>query len=357
MTLPTTSPWLDALIFMVAAGAIWWAGTRTEQLSDTIAKRLGLAQSFTGLVLLATTTSLPELATTVTAVAILDNPTLAVHNLLGGVALQTAIIAMADARKPRTGALTFFAPSFILLVQGVGLVMLLQLVVAGIVVRGVPSVASVSIWPVLIAGVYAAVLYLTYQQQGQPRWTPSAPDDIPAELRSEQQTPGSADGREAGGKRSTLALWSAFAGLGAIVLGAGFFAAESAEALAEHTGLGDAFMGATLLALATSLPELSTTLAASRGDRYSVVISNIFGSNAFDVSLLLIAELLYRKGSIFAALEPSVAFVPAVGAFMTCLYLWGLMERDNRTVVRVGWDSALAALTYAGAMVVLYFTA
>lgn len=345
--------WLNALLFAVAASAIWWAGSRLERYADSISKRTGMGQSFTGMALLATATSLPEVATTITAVVALGNARLAVYNLLGGVALQTALLALADFAKPRRGALTFFSPSFVLVIQGLGLVMLLLLSIAALVARGLPSVLSVSIWPALIVLVYGVVLYITYRRQGQPRWTPSRLDDIPEEIRSEYQDAKSGD--ERAGRRPMKSVWLIFAGLSLLVLAGGYLATESAEGLARQTGASDAFVGATLLALATSLPEVSTTFAAIRNERYTVAVSNIFGSNAFCVALLLLAELLHVGGTIFESLEPPVVFVPAIGGFMTCIYLWGLMERENRTLGRIGWDSAAALLTYAGGMAVLHF--
>jgi cation:H+ antiporter len=140
-----------------------------------------------------------------------------------------------------------------------------------------------------------------------------------------------------------------------VVLVGGWIATKSADVLAQQTGLGHAFLGATLLALATSLPEVSTTTAAARHGRYSMAMSNIFGSNAFDVSLLFLADLLYREGAIMAHVGGSVVFVAAIGAVMTCIYLWGLMERENRSILGVGWDSAAALLVYGGGMAVLYY--
>jgi cation:H+ antiporter len=140
-----------------------------------------------------------------------------------------------------------------------------------------------------------------------------------------------------------------------VVLVAGWAVAQSADVLAEQTGLGDAFLGATLLALATSLPEVSTTTAASRQGRYSMAISNVFGSNGFDVSLLFLAELLYRGGTIMEHAGGSVVFVAAIGAIMTSIYLWGMLERQDRTVLDVGWDSATALLVYLIGMITLFF--
>lgn len=345
----TAPSWLNGLSFVLAAALIWWAGTQLERYADVIARKTGLGQAFVGVLLLAAATSLPEVATTTTAVVQLNNPTLAVHNLLGGVALQTALLAVADGAKRRRGALTFFAPRFVLLIEGVGLVLLLQLAIAGITAGGVPTVAGFSCWLVLLVLGHIAVMYLVYRHRGQPRWTPTRSDDIPEELRQDD------NGAPPSDERSTKVVWLMFAGASLVVLAAGWFATRTAEVLAEQTGLGDAFLGATLLAAATSLPELSTTVAAVRNDRYTVAISNIFGSNAFDVGLLFLAEGLYSGGSILAHAEDSVIFVAIVGSVMTCVYLVGLMERRNRTVFGIGWDSAAALLLYGGSMTVLYF--
>ena len=165
--------WVNGFIFLFAAGTIWWAGTRLERYADAISDRTGLGQAFTGMMLLAAATSLPELATTVTAVVLLNNPTLAVCNLLGGVALQTGILVAADWAMRERGALTYFTPRFILLIEVVGLLFLLQLTVAAISARGFPSIAAVSVWSVLIFVVYLGFMYLVYRSRGQPRWTPT----------------------------------------------------------------------------------------------------------------------------------------------------------------------------------------
>ena len=349
--------WLLALLFLVAGGAIWRAGTRLEVRVSQISDRTGMGRAFAGMFLLATATSLPEVATTVSAIAFHGNPTLAIHNLLGGVALQTAMLVVADGVARKRGALTSFAPRFVLLIQGVGLVMLLQLAVAALAAGGEPVISSVSLWTVVILAAHVVMMYLTWRYRGHPRWTPTPVDDYPAGERPvEVNDVDDADDVGAVDEDGPplRALWLRFAGASVIVLVAGWLASGAADALAYRTGLGSAFLGATALALATSLPELSTTIAASRSGRYTTAISNIFGSNAFCVSLLFLADLLHRDGSVLAGAEPSIIFISAVGAIMTCIYLWGLMERSDRTVLGIGWDSAIALAVYTGAMAVLY---
>jgi cation:H+ antiporter len=75
------------------------------------------------------------------------------------------------------------------------------------------------------------------------------------------------------------------------------------------------------------------------------------------IFLLILAELLYRDGTIMAYVGGAVVFVAAIGAIMTSIYLLGMLERQDRTVLGVGWDSAAAVLIYIGGMAVLYFIA
>lgn len=336
--------WLNVVLFLVASVIIWGSGTRLEKLAATLSERTGLGEAFTGMLLLAAATSLPELATTITAVVILKNPTLAVHNLLGGVALQTLIIAIADLAQRRRGALTSFDPKVSLLTQGVGLILLLQVAIAGIAAKGVPVVFATSGWLLLVLLAYLGTVFLV-QRARKPQWKPTSehkPDPRPLAA-------------EVSDDRSTRKLWVAFAGLSLLVLAGGVLATHTAEGLASQTGLGDAFLGATLLAAATSLPEVSTTLSAARNGRFTAAISNVFGSNAFDVTLLLLADLLHRESSVLAHAGPTAIFTATVGSAMTCIYVWGMIEREDRTVLRLGWDSVVVTLVYGVGMTVLYF--
>jgi cation:H+ antiporter len=206
----------------------------------------------------------------------------------------------------------------VLLIEGVGLLLLLQLAVAGISARGVPSVWSVSAWVVALFAAYLLVMYLVYRYRGRPRWTPSPADDVPHEADAREPDDSDADAR------SRAKVFASFGALSLLVLAGGWLAAHSADVIARQTGLGSAFVGATLLAAATSLPEVSTTVAAVRNERYTTAVSNVFGSNAFDVSLLFLADVLYREDTIFAHAELTVVFVATIASAMNCIYLWGL---------------------------------
>lgn len=141
-----------------------------------------------------------------------------------------------------------------------------------------------------------------------------------------------------------------------------------AAAISLKTGVGQAFIGLILLAAATSLPEVATTVTATlngnttlavsnllggvivqtavRRGNFSMAVSNIFGSNAFDVSLILLVSLLSGGQLIFQDVTVFTMFAAALGIVMTGIYLWGMLEWEDRTVLRMGWDSAAVVILY-----------
>src|SRR5690606_38020825 len=115
----------------------------------------------------------------------------------------------------------------------------------------------------------------------------------------------------------------------------------SASALAIQTGFGSSFLGVTLLAVATSLPEVSTTFAAVRIGASTMAISNIFGSNLLLVALLFPADVAYRGGPLLAAVDPTTSLALASGLAVTLVYVAGMLIRSRRRVLGMGIDSAL----------------
>lgn len=340
------SPWLNVGIFAVAAVIVWMAGTKVARYVDVIVDRTGMGQAFAGLLLLAVVTSMPEIATTLTA-AWIGNAALASSNLLGGIAMQTAILAVVDLIVVR-GALTYFSPRPVLLMQGVMLILLLAIVMAGVSVGGISHIGHVGLLPPLLAAIYLVSLWLSHRYEGRNSWQVRDPPHVGDHAIERHNA-------QAYESVSNTGLYTRFA-LGAlVVLVAGWAVAQTGDALAVQTGLGATFVGATLVAIATSLPEASTTLTAARLGSYGMAISNIFGSNALMVALFLPADLVYTQGPILEEVRSPIAFSAAAGIIVTCIYLWGLLERRNKTVLGMGVDSLLVLISYLAIVGVLYW--
>lgn len=348
--LTDNSVWTNALLFAVAASGVWFSGAKLSGYVDVIAERTGMGKAFAGALLLGGATSLPELATTITA-ALSGAAELAGNNLLGGVIMQIAVLATIDACLLRGKALTFFSPKAALLMQGVFLVFLLGFSVVAISCGELLVVAGVGAWPILMAATYVAGLWVLYRYEGQARWEPAGHVEQPPESARDLKDAHHARYRDA--STTVLSTRFAFAAMG--VLSAGFLVARSGEALAEQTGTAQSFVGATLVALATSLPEVSTTWSAVRFGAYSMAAANILGTNGLEVALFLPADIAYRDGAIINAMNPTASFLAGLGIMATGLYLWGILERRDRTIFGMGHDSAAVLLLYVLGLSVFFF--
>jgi cation:H+ antiporter len=155
--------------------------------------------------------------------------------------------------------------------------------------------------------------------------------------------------------RAPLGALAARAGVaGVAILVAGVVLARAGEAIAGQIGLGQSLGGFLLLAISTSLPEVSTVIASVRLHRYVMAVSDIFGTNLFNGGLLFLVDAVYRGGPVLNQVGRFAAFAALLGVVLSTLFLVGLIERRDRTVLRMGIDSLAVLGVYAGGVVILY---
>jgi len=138
---------------------------------------------------------------------------------------------------------------------------------------------------------------------------------------------------------------AAFAAAALFTLGAGYALEESGSALASRAGLGAGVFGATVIAAATALPELSTGLGAVKLGDYQLAMSDIFGGNGFMPTLFLLADLLSGTPALVSA-KPTDVWLAGLGALVTAVYLIGIVLRSRQTRLRMGLDSRLVIVIY-----------
>jgi len=333
------SPWLNAAVFIATALAVWWAGSRLTRYADAISELTGMGEAMVGMLVLGGVTSLPEIAVSVTA-GLDDNADLAVSNLLGGVALQVVIIAVGDALL-RGRALTSQVPSPTVLLQGIFSCVLLIAVAMG-VVAGDAALFGVGAWTtgMLVGGLGMFWLIARYKRRETWKAIPQ-PASRPAESQGKPDT-----------LRRAVLLTAA---MGGIILCGGWLLASTGDALATQTGLGESFVGMTLVGTATSLPEISTVVMAVRIRRYTMAFADIFSTNIIDLMLVFLIDAVAPGQPVLDTQGNFAAFGALLGVVVTLIYLAGLVERRDRTWLRLGPDSWLVLATYLGGVVVLYF--
>lgn len=328
-------------IFLIAAGVIAVAGTRMTRLADRLADLTGLGEAIFGAVLLGGITSLPGILTSVVT-AYQGYAELAISNAVGGIAAQTAFLAVADIFYRRAN-LEHAAASVQNLMQSALLAALLSM---PLIAMTAPAVSVYGVSPVSIALVafYVFGIRLVADARTNTFWYPHDT----RETRTDE--PDEAQG--ASGVNIT-AVWLKFGLLAAIVAVAGFAVAQSGIALAEGTPLSQSVVGGLFTAVATSLPELVISIAAVRRGALTLAVGGIIGGNCFDVLFLAAADVAYREGSIYHAMTDQQVFIIALTLLLNAILLLGLLRREKSGIGNIGFESFLVLLLYAGAFVTL----
>ncbi len=343
---------LLVLGFAVAAAAVWLAGVRLATTTDVLSKRLGFDEALGGAILLAIATNLPEIAIVVTA-ALAHNLDIATGNILGGIAIQTVVLAVLDGFGVPRIPLTNRAASLGLALEGVLVVAVLVIVIMG--TRLSPSVIYARVTPAGIGILVCWVvgLYLIGRARtGLPWHGNGVPPDAQEHPRGHAEQMKEAASTAAG--KSTGREAAEFTAAALVTLAAGVVLAKSGEAIAGQIGLSGVLFGATVLAAATALPEVSTGLASLRLGDFQLAVSDIFGGNAFLPVLFLVATLVSGSAVLPEAQNTDV-YLTALAILLTVVYVFGLVFRPQRQWLRLGPDSLLVVALYALGIVGLVF--
>jgi cation:H+ antiporter len=329
-----------AAIFAASAGIIWVAGVKLSDTTDVLAVRFGLGEALGGVILLAIATNLPEIAITASA-AWHGDLAIAVGNILGGIAIQTVVLVILDTfgMKGEKRPLTYRAASLTLVIEG--LLVIAVLIVAIAATQLPASLILLRLTPdsVLIAVFWMAGVWLISRANRGLPWhdaSGSAPDT--------QEKP-KGHSIKTKPQHETAKAVAIFAAGAAATLVCGITIEESGSAIAGHIGMSGVLFGATILAAATALPELSTGLTSTRLKDYQLAISDIFGGNAFLPVLFLLATLMSGK-AVLPHAQATDIYLAALGILLTCVYIAGLIFRPGRRVLGMGIDSLAVLILY-----------
>lgn len=324
------SNWALGLIFIVCAILIWVYGIKLSKSIETIVMHYGWGEAIGGIVFLAIITNLPEIA--ITAVAAFNHDyDIAVSNILGGITIQTAVLVLIDIYGVgRKAPLTLKGHSKILLFEGLTVIIILSLVIAA---NKFPTYhylrhTTAFEWLILFTWIISIWGIKRLYQINQIKKLAKHPSTIiiahPEKIKS--------------------AILITI--LGAIVtLVAGYGLEVSGEVLSRRWGIDGVVFGATILALCTALPEISTGIASAKIRDYQMAVSDIFGGNAFLPVLFLMAALISGE-SILPNLKVSDIYLTSVGILLTTIYMIGMLFHSKKQFFRMGIDSIIVLILY-----------
>jgi len=325
----------SVLVFVVAGALLVLAGSALTRAADAIAEHSGLGRVWIGAVLLAAATSLPELATDVSAVR-LGAPDLGAGDLFGSSLANMLILAGIGLLPPIGRVFRAAAPAHAMTAC---LAITLNAAAGAFVFLRAPR----SGWPVgpeavLLAVGFVAGMRVVYAQG-------SAGGAGTAEI--VQSAPG----------RSRRLLGSAVLRFGLATLAVLVIApalAWSAKRIAELSGLGATFIGTWLVGLSTSLPEVVTSVAAVRLGAVDLAIGNLFGSNAFNMAVFLAMDVAHPEGSIFGALGPGHVLSALLAIVLMAVGLAAIILRTEGRWRLLEPGGLLMVLIYLGGLWAMY---
>lgn len=325
--------WLQ---FAATALVIVLAGVRLARYGDVLGEKSGLGRSWIGLVLLAATTSLPELFTGFGATALAALPDIALGDVLGSCMFNLLILSMMDVLQPE--------PISARAHQGHALSIGLGLLLIGVAGLGLaanhrfPSIGWIGLYSPALMVLYLVSMRVlfTHEQQRRARET----KEVAEELQYRETT-----------LRSAVIHYSVAA---VAVVAAALWLPRLGAELARQTGLGEAFVGSLFIAITTSLPEIVVSLTAVRIGAIDLGIGNVLGSNLFNLLILGLDDVFYRKGPLLADVTGNHHITIVAIVMMNALFLIGLTHKVLTKRFVVAWDTGAMAAVYAVAVGLAY---
>jgi len=320
--------WIE---FIIIAAVIVASGTQLSKYGDVVAEKTGMGRAWTGLIMLASITSLPEFVTGISSVTIADVPDIAVGDILGSCVFNLLILALLDPMDRASPIFVKVGRSHVLS-AGFGII-LIGIAAASIVLRPlVPSIFHIGVYTPAIIFIYLVGIRVVYSYER--KYLSTVAGEKVEKLMYTHIS----------GKRAAF-MYSLNA---AVIVAAASALPFIAASLSRQTGLGEDFMGTVFVAITTSLPELVVSFSAIRIGAADLAIGNLLGSNMFNIGLLAIDDILYLEGPLLLDVSSAHAVTGIVAILMTAIVLVSITYRPETKATRFGWDSismiALAAL-------------
>lgn len=332
-----TNVYLHIAGFLVCAAIIVYSGTKLSFYGDKIAELTGMGKAWVGLILMASVTSLPELITGISSVAIVKAPNLAAGDIFGSCIFNLLILSLLDARLKQPLFSMVKSSHIVAAICGIILV-----TVAGLSIylaNEIPSILWISSFTFIIFGVYFITVWLIFKYEHADLI------ESPSEIIPKSNT-NAADLKKVIGSYLLHAV---------IVIGAAIFLPYFGEHIAKQSGLGNAFFGTLFLAAATSLPELVVSLAALNMGALDMAVGNLLGSNVFNIFILGIDDVFYREGSLFSNIAPSHLLSVFIIIVMTAVVCLGLLFKPKQKQLwLLSLDTFILVVLYIALMTYLF---
>ena len=326
--------WIE---FIVCVLLILYSGTKLVKYGDVIAEKTGLGRTWVGVVIMASVTSLPELATGISSVTYADVPDIAVGDILGSCVFNLLILALLDIVH-REEPIKTKAQHGHLLAAGFS-IMLLAMVGTWITVRKpLLTFGWLGLYSLLFIIIYFVAMKMVYSYEK--RQLAKFIGEIAQELKYETVP-----------AKKAVSIYSINA---LVVIAAAVSLPGIGANLATSTGLEQTFIGTVFIAVSTSLPEMVVSIAAVKMGAVDMAIGNLLGSNLFNILILAVDDFFFVKGPILYHVQSCHAISALSAIAMTGLVCIGITYRTEKKMLLLPWDSIGIILFFITNLMLLY---
>jgi cation:H+ antiporter len=326
--------WLE---FIAITSLIVVCGSHLSRYGDAIAEKTGMGRTWIGVVLMASVTSLPELITGVSAVAIYKVPDIAAGDVLGSCMFNLLILAVLDIgrRKPPISSVAHQGQ---ILTAAFGIVLLGVAGVSILEADLIPAVGRIGLSSFLLLGLYLVAMRIVFKYER--KRVSEFLTAVAEESRYDHLT-----------KSATYRRFAIYA---VILASAATYLPRVADEIATATGWGRTLAGTVFVALATSLPEVVVSQAALRMGAVDLAVGNILGSNLFNIAILAIDDVAYMRGPLLRDVSGNHVLTAVAAMIMTSVVMVALVFRSQKKILTFSWDSLGIILTYIMTSLLLF---
>lgn len=325
--------WLQ---FLFSSVTIIVAGVFLTNQADRLSEQMNLGKAWVGILLLGLITSLPEAITCVVAVGSLNADDLAIGNLLGSNNFNPMLIVLMDLLFRKQSITNEINPLGSIKTSCWFVLALTMIVILEILYPNTPHAGPVSIGGVVLTVVYFAGMHRIGVLSGR--------EHSLAERHPGADSP----------KGSLTKTWISVIISSAVVVAAAMVLANSADTIAEQTGLGRTFVGSIFLAIVTSLPEMVVTLSALKMGSLDLAVGNIFGSNMTNLFFIVLCSLVNPEGPVLNDVAPTHILTAVVSMILVIIALTGISQKGKPRFGPLGIDSWLMIAFFLGGSYWLY---
>ena len=273
-------------IYAALAVCVVFFSIKLANYVDLIDKKTDLSGAFIGGVILAAVTSLPELFTSISAVLFVKQPDLVMGNILGSNLFNMCIFGGAALVAAKSLCKSTIGNSH--LKTTVITFVMFAIMLLPVVFKKDYTVVGISVYSIILLVLYACSIKFM------------AGDSAESE----------------GEDTSDLTLKQIiirFVIMAVLLVTASIFITIAADHLSEEFKLGKTVGGALFLGVATSLPELTSSIALIRKGNFNACAGNVMGSGVFNFCIISVADILYRGGSVYISNDKSSSYLNIFG--------------------------------------------